>query len=313
MRARKLGANGPEVSVVTFGTWAAGGMHWGKVQDDEVVAALRRALDLGITCFDTADAYGWGHAEELIARAFKGRRDEVFIATKLGITRRGDVNLAPGYFPRACEASLRRLRTDRIDLYQIHWPDDPRTPLEESWEAMCRLQDEGKARFVGVSNFDADQLDACEKIRHVDSVQNEYSMLARDPEEEVLPRCRAAGTGFLSYGSLAYGLLTGKFDEKSRFPRSDWRSGSYGFGYYDRLFKPAAFKRHLGRVERLREIAGDLRATVAQLAVAWLLRDEAVTSAICGAKRPGQIEETAGAGDLVLDRSAAAAVEEALG
>lgn len=312
MRYRNLGTNGPPISAVGFGTWAAGGLHWGAVDDDEVIAALHRALDLGITFYDTADAYGWGHAEELIAEALAGRRDEVFIATKLGI-RRGGFSLDPRYVPKACEASLARLQTDRIDLYQIHWPGDPNTPLEDSWEAMCALQDAGKVRFIGVSNFDASELEICEKLRHVDSLQPHYSMLVRDPEAEIIPWCRDHGTGVVSYGSLAYGLLTGKFTAGTTFAKSDWRSGSFGFEYYDRLFRPRAFKRHLTRVASLNEIAAGLGVTVAQLAVAWLLRDEAVTSAICGAKRPSQIEETAAGADIVLEASTLSAIEGILG
>lgn len=299
------------MSVVCFGTWAAGGMHWGRVEDDEAIAAMRRAFELGVNAFDTADAYGWGHAEKLIARAFKGGRDDIFIATKLGI-RKGGFSLAPDYVPKACEASLRRLGTDVIDLYQIHWPGDSKTPLEVSWEAMCRLQDAGKVRHIGVSNFDPDDLETCEKMRPVASVQNEYSMLVRDPEAEVLPWCAGRATGFLSYGSLAYGLLTGKFDSKTAFPKSDWRSGSVGFEYYDRLFAPPAFERNLARVERLREVASGIGATVAQLAVAWILRNPYVTAAICGAKRSAQIEETAAACEIVLAADTVSAVEEIL-
>jgi aryl-alcohol dehydrogenase-like predicted oxidoreductase len=146
----------------------------------------------------------------------------------------------------------------------------------------------------------------------VDSVQNEYSMLRRDPEGDVLPWCRERGTGLLSYGSLGYGLLTGKFDEATTFPRSDWRSGSHGFDYYDRLFKGAAFKRSLTRVARLKEIAAGRGVTPAQLAVAWILRDDAVTTAICGAKRPAQIEDNAKAADVALDADTLSAVEDAL-
>ena len=294
-----------------FGTWAIGGGMWGPTDDEQAIAAMRRAFDLGVTAYDTADAYGWGHAEELVGEALRGRRDEVFIATKLGITRKG-INLSPDYFVKACDASLKRLGTDHVDLYQIHWPDDPNTPLEEAWESMCRLQDQGKVRSIGVSNFDAAQLDLCEKIRHVDSVQNEYSMFVRDAEDAVIPWCEANGTAFLSYGSLAYGLLTGKFDEKTTFPRSDWRSGSMGMDYYDQLFKPRAFKRNLKRVERLKEIASGLDITIAQLAIAWILRHEAVASAIAGARRPDQIEETAAAGDVTLDAPTIAAIEDAL-
>jgi aryl-alcohol dehydrogenase-like predicted oxidoreductase len=312
MRYRSLGRDGPPISVVGFGTWAAGGDMWGPVQDAEVVAAMRRAFELGVTWVDTADAYGWGHAEELVARAVAGRRDEVFVATKVGITPRG-IDLSPGHLRAACEASLRRLRTDRIDLYQIHWPGGRGARLEDAWETMAGLQDAGKVRFIGVSNFTVSHLERCEPIRHVDSLQPEYSMLVRDPEETgLLDWCRAHGTGVVAYGSLAYGILTGKFTPETRFDPSDWRSGSMGIGYYDRLFAPRVFRRHLEKVDRLRAIARELGITVAQLAVAWLLRDEVVTSAICGAKRPEQIEETAAAGDVTLDEETLVAVEKIL-
>jgi aryl-alcohol dehydrogenase-like predicted oxidoreductase len=294
-----------------FGTWAIGGGMWGPTDDDQAIAAMRRAFELGVTAFDTADAYGWGHAEELVGKAFRDRRDKVFIATKLGITRKG-ISLAPDYLPKACEASLKRLASDYIDLYQIHWPDDPNTPLEDAWESMSRLRDQGKVRSIGVSNFDSAQLDLCEKIRHVDSVQNEYSMFVRDAEDAVIPWCEANGTGFLSYGSLAYGLLAGKFTGQTTFPKSDWRSGSMGMDYYEQLFKPHAFKRNLKRVERLREIASGLNITVGQLAIAWILRHETVTSAIVGARRPEQIEENASAGDITLDGRTIEAIETAL-
>jgi aryl-alcohol dehydrogenase-like predicted oxidoreductase len=311
MRLRHLGMNGSPISVVGFGTWAAGGDMWGPTQDDDIVAAMRRAFELGVTWYDTADAYGWGHAEELVAEAFEGRRDEVFIATKVGIRKKG-FSLAPDYIEKACDASLARLRTDRIDLYQIHWPGDRNTPLEDSWSAMAALQDAGKVRFIGVSNFRVKHLVKCEPIRHVDSVQPEYSMLVRDAEAEVLSWCAEHGTGVVSYGSLAYGLLTGKFTAASTFERSDWRSGSMGIDYYEELFAPKAFRRHLATVERLKEIASKLGVTVAQLAIAWLLRTEAVTSAIVGAKRPSQIEETARAGDVELDDETLAEIEKAI-
>ena len=311
MRYRPLGKNGPPISVVGFGTWAGGGGMWGPTDDDEIIAAMQRAHDLGVTWYDTADAYGWGHAEELVADAFDGRRDEVFIATKLGITPRGVV-LTPEHIRKACDASLLRLRTDRIDLYQIHWPADRKTPLEESWEAMAALQDQGKVRFLGVSNFKVKHLERCEPIRHVDSLQPHYSMLVRDPENELIPWCREHGTGVVSYGSLGYGILTGKFTPDATFPSDDWRSGEMGIDYYEHLFAPKAFGKHLRTVDELREIADGLDVTVAQLAVAWLLRDEAVTSAICGAKRPLQIEETAAAGDVELDQSTIDVIEKIL-
>jgi len=311
MRYRNLGKNGPPISVVGFGTWAAGGDMWGATEDADVVAAMRRAFELGVTWYDTADAYGWGHAEELVAEAFDGRRDEVFIATKVGI-REGGFSLAPEYIAQACDASLKRLRTDRIDLYQFHWPGDRKTPLEDSWEAMAALQDAGKVRFAGVSNFRVKHLEKCEPIRHVDSLQPEYSMLIRNAEDDVLSWCAEHGTGVVSYGSLAYGILTGKFTTDATFSESDWRSGSMGIQYFDRLFARSAFQRHLVTVERLKEVASRLGISVAQLAIAWLLRTETVTSAIVGAKRPSQIEETAAAGDVVLDDATLAEISSIL-
>ena len=311
MRYRNLGKEGPPISVVGFGTWAGGGDFWGATDDDEVISAMRRASELGVTWFDTADAYGSGHAEELVADAFDGRRDEVFIATKVGVTNRGIV-LTPEHIRKACDASLLRLRTDRIDLYQIHWPADRNTPLEESWDAIAALQDSGKVRFLGVSNFKVKHLAKCEPIRHVDSLQPHLSMLVREPEAELLPWCREHGTGVVSYGSLAYGILTGKFTPDTTFPKDDWRSGDRGIGYYDELFAPKAFRKHLKTVDQLREIADGLDLTVAQLAVAWLLRSEDVTSAICGAKRPSQIEETTAAGDVELDAATIETIEKVL-
>jgi aryl-alcohol dehydrogenase-like predicted oxidoreductase len=312
MRSRTLGKNGPEVSVIGFGTWAAGGDMWGKTQDDDVVAALRRSFELGVTWVDTADAYGDGHAEELVAEAVEGRRDEIFIATKVGFKADGGFSLAPKYIREAVDRSLERLRTDVIDLYQFHWPADRKTPMEESWQAMAELQDVGKVRYIGVSNFKVKHLERCEPIRHVDSLQPEYSMLHREPEDEVIPWCREHGTGIVTYGSLAYGILTGKFKGDETFEEEDWRSGSMGVRYFDRLFAPDVFPKRLQTVERLKEVAASLGVTVAQLAIAWLLRDDAVTSAIVGAKRPSQIEETAARGDLVLDDATLKEIEEIL-
>jgi aryl-alcohol dehydrogenase-like predicted oxidoreductase len=284
---------------------------WGPTDDDEVIAAMRRAHELGITWYDTADAYGWGKAEELVADAFDGRRDEIFIATKVGITARGIV-LTPDHIRKACDASLLRLRTDRIDLYQIHWPADRKTPLEESWDAMAALQDAGKVRFIGASNFKVKHLEKCEPIRHIDSLQPHYSMLVRDAEAELLPWCHEHGTAVVSYGSIAYGILTGKFGPDATFPRNDWRAGDMGVDYYDRLFAPKAFPKQLKIVDQLREIADGLDLTVAQLAIGWLLRDGGVTSAIVGAKRPTQIEETGAAGDIELDQPTIDIIEKVL-
>ena len=289
---RKLGKRGPELTTVGFGAWAAGGpwkVGWGPQSDEDSIAAIRRSLELGVTWIDTAAIYGLGHSEEVVGRAIEGfAREEVFIATKCGRVADDSgtphSDLRPGSIRREMEGSLRRLAVDYVDLYQIHWPDNETgTPLEESWSVLARLQDEGKARFLGVSNFDVPLLERCERIRHVDSLQPPYSLLRRDVESEILPWCLENGTGVIVYSPMQSGLLSGTFDFQ-RLADDDWRRRSP-------YFQEPALSRNLAIVDALRPIAERHGKTVGQLAIAWTLMNPAVTAAIVGARRPGQVEE----------------------
>ncbi len=291
---RDLGSQGPKVSAVGFGLWAAGSDLWGQVDEDQVMAAMVEAEGLGVNWFDTAERYSAGRSEELLGRALKGRRERSMIFTKVA-----GLDLDPRRIRQACEASLRRLRTDWIDLYQIHWYD-PDQELERCWEAMANLVEAQLVRYLGVSNFEVAQIETCEAIRHVDSVQPQYSMLWRQPEEELLEYCDRAGTGVIGYGPLAYGLLTGKYGRGAKFGADDWRSGELGAGFYDSFFAPDKFSGHLDVVEQLQPIARQAGVTMAQLAIAWVLRRREVSGAICGVKTVGQAAENAQAGSLEL-------------
>jgi len=294
MNTRQLGTNGPSLSEIGFGAWAIGGpweYGWGPANDRESVAALHRAFDLGISWIDTAAVYGLGHSEEVVGSAVAGRRQEVFIATKCSQVwdERKNVRTHAGAVSirKELEESLRRLQTDYIDLYQIHWPDRE-TPVEESWEAMARLKEEGKVRYIGVCNFGADLLERCEKIAHVQSLQPIYNMLERDIEREILPYCRSKGTGIVAYSPMQSGLLTGSFD-KAKLASDDWRIR------HSEKFREPKFSRGLGVVETLRPMAAKYKKSVGQLAVAWVLMNESVTSAIVGARTARQVEENVGA------------------
>lgn len=300
-----LGRSGAAFTRLGLGTWAIGGpwrFGWGPVDDTESIAAIRRAIEEGINWVDTAAVYGIGHAEEMVGRALQGYTTggEVFVCTKCG--RKTDADGAPygDLRPQSiideCEASLRRLGVERIDLYQIHWPDiDSGTPLEESWSAMAKLVDDGKVRWVGVSNFGVDLLDRCEAIRHVDSVQPPLSMLQRSALGDVIPWAAAHGTGVIVYSPMASGLLSGTFDRGrlERLASDDMRLRRAEF-------TEPALSANLALVERLRAIADELGCAVAELAIAWTLAQEGVTGAIVGARRPDQLDGWIGAAGLDL-------------
>jgi aryl-alcohol dehydrogenase-like predicted oxidoreductase len=293
---RRLGRSGPEITTVGFGAWAAGGpwkIGWGPQNDTDSIAAIRRSVELGCNWIDTAAIYGLGHSEEVVGAAIAAfPREEALVFTKCGRvpdgtgTPHGD--LRPDSIRRQMEDSLRRLRADHVDLFQIHWPDtETGTPLEDSWATLAALQDEGKTRWIGVSNFTPDLMARCEAIRHVDSLQPPYSLLRRDIEGELLPWCRQNGTGVLVYSPMQAGLLSGSFDV-NRLAEDDWRRRSP-------YFQEPQLSQHLAFVERLRPLAGRQGKTVGQLAVAWTLRLPAVTGAIVGARNPAQVEQNAGA------------------
>lgn len=302
------------MSVISLGTWPLAGADWGRVDASEAIAVIRAALDEGVTLIDTADSYGSGRAEVLVSAAIEGRRDEVQIATKCGIAFQDpdvEINLAAGYVRHAVEQSLVRLGTDRIDLLQFHWPDGQ--PLEEAWGALLDLQRAGKVRYIGVSNFSVEQLQRVEAVAHIDSLQSQYSMLWRDPEDHVLPYCIDAGTGFLAYAPLSYGLLTGKYTDRAQL--TDWRKGEGEYGswdYIERLFAPGVFERNVAVVSSLRSLAEDSGISVAQLALAWLVSRPGATCAIPGARTPQQAKQNAVAADIELDLPVLAALDATL-
>lgn len=296
MEQRKLGKNGPAITTVGFGAWAAGGPWlngWGPQDDNESIAAIRRSVELGMNWIDTAAIYGLGHSEEVVGQALEGlRREEVYIFTKCG--RVPDAqgvphsDLTPQGIRRELEASLRRLKVETVDLYQFHWADNETgTPIEESWAVMAALQDEGKVRWAGVSNFDVPLLRACEAIRHVDSLQPPYSLLRREIEAEILPWCLENGTGVIVYSPMQSGLLSGSFD-LVRVAEDDVRRRNA-------FFQEPQLSKNLAFVDRLRPIAERHGKTVGQLAVAWTLMHPVVTAAIVGARRPSQVEENVSA------------------
>lgn len=301
MVKKQLGNNGPELTVIGFGAWAIGGpwqWGWGKVDDNESIKAIHSAIESGINWIDTAAVYGFGHSEEIVGEAIKGIRDKVFIATKCGMLNDGSgnaiINNSPDSIRKECENSLKRLKTDYIDLYQIHWPD-PNVEVEKSWEMMLKLKEEGKVKYIGVCNFDVLLMEKCMKIERVQSLQPPYSLLRRNIEEEILPYCLKNEIGVVAYSPMQAGLLTGKFDANKLAP-DDWRrKGSY--------FREPYLSKALEFVERIRPIAQKKNVSVGILAVAWVLSNPAITSAIVGARNSGQVKENILSADIELSRN----------
>jgi methylglyoxal reductase len=298
MRTQKLGSQGPEISVVGFGAWEAGGMAWGpNPPDEQTIEAMHVAIDSGATWIDTAEVYGDGRSEELVAEAVSGR-DNVLVFTKVAPKPAG-TGFAKDDIRRAAEKSLKRLRRDRIDLYQLHWPSRD-VEIEETWEAMARLVDDGLVAHIGVSNFTRGRIDRCEKVRHVDSLQPQISMLHQDGRDDLFPFLRERGTGVIAYGPLAYGLLTGAITKDTEFGDDDWRGGGHGMRGYDQHFAPGVFEENLAIVERLKPIADRLNVKLSQLALAWVVHQDGVTGAIAGSRSPDHVKENCAAGDVEL-------------
>ncbi len=308
MQSRRLGSEGPEISLIGFGAWEAGGSGWGRpVPEDQVLSAMTAAFDSGMTWVDTAEIYGEGRSEELVGKAVRGRED-VAVFTKVAP---GASGVDARSVRRAAEASLRRLRRDVIDLYQVHWPSR-QVALEETWEAMAELVEDQLVRHVGLSNFGQDQIERCEAIRHVDSLQHHFSLLHQAGREDLFPFCQANGTGVICYGPLAYGLLTGVITAETEFDTDDWRSGSRGFSYYDELFAPGVIGRNLEVVDALRPVAARVGVTLAQLALAWVVHQHGVTGAIAGSRSAGHVAENAEAGAVELGPDDLAEIEGVL-
>jgi len=312
MRTRQLGATDLHLSTVGFGAWAIGGggwaFGWGPQDDDESIRAIHRALDLGVNWIDTAAVYGLGHSEEVVARALSDRPGRVIVATKCGLRWRdsGAVHgsLRADSIRKEVEDSLRRLRLETIDLYQIHWPN-PDRQIEEGWGTVAELVREGKIRHAGVSNFSVAQMKRAQGIHPIASLQPPYSMVDRAVEADLLPFCAEHRIGVVAYSPLQNGLLTGKFSRQrlEQLDAGDWRHKSPSF-------QEPVFGKTLELVQRLEPLTRDARRTPAQLAIAWVLRRPEVTSAIVGARRPAQIEETAPAGDWELTGAELAQVEQ---
>jgi aryl-alcohol dehydrogenase-like predicted oxidoreductase len=317
MQTRKLGNSDLHVTPVGYGAWAVGGsgwqFAWGSQDDDDSIAAIHRALELGVNWIDTAAVYGLGHSEEVVGRALKdwqGSRPYVFTKCGLRWDSKGQVQkvLAADSIRREVEDSLRRLAVDVIDLYQIHWPPDPDSPaLEEGCSTLANLKREGKVRWIGVSNFNVGQLKRARAIAPVTSLQPPYSLVHREIEDEILPYCLREGIGVIVYSPMASGLLSGAMtrERAARLPQDDWRRGHPDF-------TEPNLSRNLALVDHLREIAKRHNRSVGEVAIAWTLHNPAVTGAIVGARNARQAEGVMRAGDLRLNDKEVSELEDFL-
>lgn len=301
MKTRKLGNSGLEITAIGLGTWAIGGpweYGWGPQEDSDSLESIYEAIDEGVNWIDTAPIYGLGHSEEIVGKALKEMTEKPIIATKCGL--RWDEKhdripcLDPASIREECENSLKRLGVDVIDLYQIHHPMKGDIAVE-AWAQIADLIKQGKVRYGGVSNFDVELMKKCNEIHPITSLQPQYNMLARGIEDEIMPYCGENNIGMIVYSPIARGILTGKYDKQKveNLPDDDSRHKSP-------LFNEPKLSKSLELVDKLKPIADGLGITLAQLAIAWALAKNEVTSAIVGARRPGQIVETAKAGEIEL-------------
>jgi len=313
MQKRQLGNADSGLTTVGLGTWAIGGpwqFGWGPQNDNEAISAVLKALELGINWVDTAPIYGLGHSEELVGKALKQTNAKPFISTKCGLLWNEKKEKVPCLKKESIreeyEASLQRLGVETIDLYQIHWPE-PEEDIEEAWEEMAKLKDRGKVRYIGVSNFNVEQIKRVQEIAPAASLQPPYSMLRREVEDELLGYCAANNIGVVAYSPMQRCLLTGKFSQErlSGLALDDHRRRSPEF-------HEPQFTATLQLVDQLRPIAERNGKTLAQLAIAWVLRRPEVTAAIVGARRPAQIKETAPASDFKLSKEDIEEIERLL-
>lgn len=306
MEQRRLGRDGPLVSAMGLGCMGMSEFY-GQRDDQESIATIHRALDLGVNFVDTADMYGPHTNEELVGRAIRGRRDQVILATKFGIVRTEDphyrgVNGKPEYVRAACEASLRRLQVGTIDLYYQHRVD-PNTPIEETVGAMARLVEEGKVRHLGLSEAGPQTLRRANAVHPITALQSEYSLWTRDPEDAVLPACRELGIGFVPYSPLGRGFLTGRIKRPEDLAPDDFRR-------FSPRFQPENFRKNLALVQRVEELAAQKGCTPAQLALAWVLAQGEDIIPIPGTKRRAYLEENLGALQVRLTKEDLARVDE---
>jgi hypothetical protein len=304
MKYTILGKSGLEVSRIAFGTWQLGG-DWGPTDTVAAMDAIRRAAERGVTLFDTAQGYGFGESERLLADALRQLpREKLVIATKGGLRPAGNGvarDASPAWIKKGVDDSLQALGTDYIDLFQMHWPD-PETPFEETAEVLAKLIADGKIRHVGVSNFDVEQMEAFSATLPVETLQPPYHLFRRDIEAEVLPYTAANDIGVLVYGPLAHGLLGGHLGPDNHFAPGDWRASSP-------MFSGQTFARNLRVVEQLRKVATELGITLAQLATAWTLANPAVDVAIVGTRNADHVDEALAAAEIDLDDEVMARID----
>jgi aryl-alcohol dehydrogenase-like predicted oxidoreductase len=315
METRPLGNSDLRITPIGFGAWAIGGggwaFAWGPQDDADSVACIREAIDLGVNWIDTAAVYGLGHSEEVVARALDGMADRPLVFTKCGRVwgedRQIGKSLAADSIRRECEASLKRLRVDVIDLCQIHWPE-PDEQIEEGWQTMLDLKAEGKVRWVGVSNFDVPQLRRAQALGPVTSLQPPYSLLRREVEAEILPYCQEQAIGVIAYSPMASGLLTGAWTRErlASLPADDWRREK------NKQFQEPLFSRNLRVADGLRAVGEPRGLPAGAVAVSWVLGHPAVTGAIVGARKPGQLRELVRAADFRLNDDEQVRVEDLL-
>jgi aryl-alcohol dehydrogenase-like predicted oxidoreductase len=313
MEKRKLGNSDLEITPIGLGAWAIGGggweFGWGPQEDNDSIAAIHEGLDRGINWIDTAAAYGLGHSEQVVARALQGRKERPYVFTKCSLVwnKSGEIGhtLKAASIRHECEQSLRRLKVDTIDLYQIHWPI-PDEDIEQAWTELARLKEEGKVRYIGVSNFDVKQMQRVMRIAPITSLQPPYSLLARQIEGEILPFAVRQNIGVIVYSPMYSGLLSGKMTRErvARFPMDDWRRNN-------RNFQEPLLSHNLRLVELLREIGDRHGVTAGEVAIAWTLQNPAVTAAIVGVRNPDQVSGIIGAGSFRLSESEVDEIAEA--
>jgi aryl-alcohol dehydrogenase-like predicted oxidoreductase len=308
-----MGNSDLKISAIGYGCWEMGGPHYGGTDEAEVTRAIHRAIDLGVTLFDTAPNYGFGGSEEVLGRALGARRKDIVLVSKTAIswdpvtfTQKFDSRYS--IVKRINEESLRRLGTDHLDLLLIHWPD-PETPIDETMKALTELQQEGKTRYVGVSNYSSYELGVAKKLAPLCANQVGYNMFDRRWERAMFPTARELGVGIMAYGPMAHGLLTGTFTKDTTFDRQDWRYAGYLFG--QRLFGPN-LARNVEVVDELKKVAADLGTSLPRLALAWVLRNPAVSVALSGVRKPSEIEENVQALEVKITDDALARIDHIL-
>lgn len=311
MTKRTLGNSDLNITPIGIGAWAIGGsgyaFAWGEQDDQESIAAIHAGLDAGMNWIDTAAVYGLGHSEEIVAQALAGLAEKPYVFTKCERTWDEEGKISPKLkaesIRQECEASLKRLKTDVIDLYQIHWPQ-PDENIEEGWSTLAELQKEGKVRWIGVSNFNVEQLQRAQAIAPITSLQPPYHLLRRDIEAEILPFCAANGIGTIVYSPMASGLLSGAMTREriEALPADDWRSRADNF-------KEPALTANLALADRLKAVAARHGRTAGEAAIAWTLRRPEVTAAIVGIRRPDQVAGIIGAGEFRLTPDEVAEIE----